>query len=152
MLFGKRTASVLFYVTSGLLRYFYLQASKEVKKKKGWYLVWVNTFTHCRVKDFLKIGRVLPFPISSLQYLVELFPKFWRLIVNRTDSREVPFLSTEGKRQIPLNEQFLRKCPTADLKPEEILVSVNIPCSKKVRISFFQFPGFTWRHLVNSKK
>nr|XP_036865036.1 aldehyde oxidase isoform X2 [Manis javanica]XP_036865038.1 aldehyde oxidase isoform X2 [Manis javanica]XP_036865039.1 aldehyde oxidase isoform X2 [Manis javanica] len=40
-------------------------------------------------------------------------------------------LSKEGKRQIPLNEQFLRKCPTADLKPEEILVSVNIPCSKK---------------------
>ncbi|KAK2494737.1 hypothetical protein MC885_010675 [Smutsia gigantea] len=40
-------------------------------------------------------------------------------------------LSKEGKRQIPLNEQFLRKCPSADLKPEEILVSVNIPCSKK---------------------
>lgn len=40
-------------------------------------------------------------------------------------------LSKEGKRQIPLNEQFLRKCPSADLKPEEILISVNIPYSKK---------------------
>ncbi|XP_037379696.1 aldehyde oxidase [Talpa occidentalis] len=40
-------------------------------------------------------------------------------------------LSKEGGRQIPLNEQFLRKCPDADLKPEEILVSVNIPYSRK---------------------
>lgn len=40
-------------------------------------------------------------------------------------------LSKEGERQIPLNEQFLRKCPSADLKPEEILISVNIPYSRK---------------------
>ncbi|EAW70209.1 aldehyde oxidase 1 [Homo sapiens] len=40
-------------------------------------------------------------------------------------------LSKEGKRQIPLNEQFLSKCPNADLKPQEILVSVNIPYSRK---------------------
>uniref|UniRef100_A0A8C6RHL3 aldehyde oxidase n=1 Tax=Nannospalax galili TaxID=1026970 RepID=A0A8C6RHL3_NANGA len=40
-------------------------------------------------------------------------------------------LSKEGKRQIPLNEQFLRKCPSVDLKPQEVLVSVNIPYSKK---------------------
>ncbi|XP_014640110.1 PREDICTED: aldehyde oxidase-like [Ceratotherium simum simum] len=40
-------------------------------------------------------------------------------------------LSKEGERQIPLNEQFLKKCPRADLKPEEILVSVNIPYSRK---------------------
>ncbi|XP_060050156.1 aldehyde oxidase isoform X2 [Erinaceus europaeus] len=40
-------------------------------------------------------------------------------------------LSKEGERQIPLNEQFLKKCPTADLKPEEILISVNIPYSRK---------------------
>ncbi|EGV92176.1 Aldehyde oxidase, partial [Cricetulus griseus] len=38
-------------------------------------------------------------------------------------------LSTE--RQIPLSEQFLRKCPDADLKPQEVLVSVTIPCSRK---------------------
>nr|DAA64418.1 TPA_inf: aldehyde oxidase 1 [Procavia capensis] len=40
-------------------------------------------------------------------------------------------LSKEGKRQIPLNEQFLRKCSDADLKSEEILISVNIPYSRK---------------------
>ncbi|KAM8789638.1 aldehyde oxidase [Rhynchonycteris naso] len=40
-------------------------------------------------------------------------------------------LSTQGERQIPLNEQFLRKCPSADLKPEEILISVSIPYSRK---------------------
>ncbi|XP_012580798.1 PREDICTED: aldehyde oxidase-like [Condylura cristata] len=40
-------------------------------------------------------------------------------------------LSKEGERQIPLNGQFLRKCPSADLKPEEILISVNIPYSRK---------------------
>uniref|UniRef100_A0A9L0IGZ9 FAD-binding PCMH-type domain-containing protein n=1 Tax=Equus asinus TaxID=9793 RepID=A0A9L0IGZ9_EQUAS len=40
-------------------------------------------------------------------------------------------LSKEGERQIPLNEQFLTKCPSADLKPGEILVSVNIPYSRK---------------------
>ncbi|XP_004378262.1 aldehyde oxidase [Trichechus manatus latirostris] len=40
-------------------------------------------------------------------------------------------LSKEGERQIPLNEQFLRKCSDADLKPEEILISVNIPYSRK---------------------
>lgn len=39
--------------------------------------------------------------------------------------------SKEGKRQIPLNEQFLKKCPSASLKPEEILISVNIPYSRK---------------------
>nr|XP_003925726.2 aldehyde oxidase isoform X3 [Saimiri boliviensis boliviensis] len=40
-------------------------------------------------------------------------------------------LSKEGKRQIPLDEQFLSKCPNADLKPQEILISVNIPYSRK---------------------
>ncbi|XP_037704740.1 aldehyde oxidase-like [Choloepus didactylus] len=40
-------------------------------------------------------------------------------------------LSKEGERQVPLNEQFLRKSPKADLKPEEILISVNIPYSRK---------------------
>ncbi|XP_008067993.1 aldehyde oxidase [Carlito syrichta] len=40
-------------------------------------------------------------------------------------------LSKEGERQIPLNEQFLSKCPNADLKPQEILISVYIPYSKK---------------------
>ncbi|KAM4836062.1 aldehyde oxidase [Thomomys bottae] len=39
--------------------------------------------------------------------------------------------SKEGERQIPLNEQFLSKCPSGDLKPQEILVSVNIPYSRK---------------------
>ncbi|XP_049743723.1 aldehyde oxidase [Elephas maximus indicus] len=40
-------------------------------------------------------------------------------------------LSKDGERQIPLNEQFLRKCSEADLKPKEILISVNIPYSRK---------------------
>nr|DAA64423.1 TPA_inf: aldehyde oxidase 1 [Otolemur garnettii] len=40
-------------------------------------------------------------------------------------------LSKEGERQIPLNEQFLSKSPSADLKPQEILLSVNIPYSRK---------------------
>ncbi|XP_047576640.1 aldehyde oxidase [Lutra lutra] len=40
-------------------------------------------------------------------------------------------LSKKGKRQVPLNEEFLRRCPSADLKPEEILISVNIPHSRK---------------------
>nr|XP_034354271.1 aldehyde oxidase 1 [Arvicanthis niloticus] len=40
-------------------------------------------------------------------------------------------LSKDGERQIPLSEQFLRKCPEEDLKPQEVLVSVNIPCSRK---------------------
>uniref|UniRef100_A0A2K5QHE6 aldehyde oxidase n=1 Tax=Cebus imitator TaxID=2715852 RepID=A0A2K5QHE6_CEBIM len=40
-------------------------------------------------------------------------------------------LSKEGKRQIPLSEHFLSKCPNADIKPQEILISVNIPYSRK---------------------
>ncbi|XP_066134993.1 aldehyde oxidase [Saccopteryx bilineata] len=40
-------------------------------------------------------------------------------------------LSTQGERHIPLNEQFLQKCPSADLKPEEILISVSVPYSRK---------------------
>nr|XP_021558691.1 aldehyde oxidase [Neomonachus schauinslandi] len=40
-------------------------------------------------------------------------------------------LSKKGKRHVPLNEEFLRRCPSADLKPEEILISVNIPHSRK---------------------
>lgn len=40
-------------------------------------------------------------------------------------------LSKDGERQIPLSERFLRKCPEEDLKPQEVLVSVNIPCSRK---------------------
>ncbi|KAM9037159.1 aldehyde oxidase [Sarcophilus harrisii] len=39
--------------------------------------------------------------------------------------------SKDGKRQIPLNDQFLMRARSADLKPEEILVSVNIPYSRK---------------------
>uniref|UniRef100_A0A4X2KSC6 FAD-binding PCMH-type domain-containing protein n=1 Tax=Vombatus ursinus TaxID=29139 RepID=A0A4X2KSC6_VOMUR len=39
--------------------------------------------------------------------------------------------SKDGKRQIPLNDQFLMRAQSSDLKPEEILVSVNIPYSKK---------------------
>ncbi|XP_066202304.1 aldehyde oxidase [Saccopteryx leptura] len=40
-------------------------------------------------------------------------------------------LSTQGERHIPLNEQFLQKCPGADLKPEEILISVSVPYTRK---------------------
>ncbi|VCX41114.1 unnamed protein product, partial [Gulo gulo] len=40
-------------------------------------------------------------------------------------------LSKKGKRQVPLNDEFLRRCPGADLKSEEILISVNIPHSRK---------------------
>lgn len=40
-------------------------------------------------------------------------------------------MSTDGERRIPLSEEFLRKCPEADLKPQEVLVSVNIPWSRK---------------------
>ncbi|XP_027445411.1 aldehyde oxidase isoform X1 [Zalophus californianus] len=40
-------------------------------------------------------------------------------------------LSKKGKRQVPLNEEFLRRCPSTDLKPEEVLISVNIPHSRK---------------------
>ncbi|XP_023398808.2 aldehyde oxidase 2-like [Loxodonta africana] len=41
------------------------------------------------------------------------------------------FSSTEGMRQIPLNEHFLAGLASADLKPEEILESVHIPHSHK---------------------
>lgn len=86
-------------------------------------------------------------PVSS-DYLVELFPKFYCL--TEQIPGKVAFLSTEGKRQVPLNEEFLRRCPSADLKPEEILISVNIPHSRKVR-TFFQSPAFTMSlQLVNS--
>ncbi|CAD7686008.1 unnamed protein product [Nyctereutes procyonoides] len=37
----------------------------------------------------------------------------------------------KGKQQVPLNGEFLRRCPNTDLKPEEILISVNIPYSRK---------------------
>uniref|UniRef100_G3WE87 aldehyde oxidase n=1 Tax=Sarcophilus harrisii TaxID=9305 RepID=G3WE87_SARHA len=40
-------------------------------------------------------------------------------------------ISKEGRRQIPLNEQFLAGLEDADLKPEEILESVHIPHSDK---------------------
>ncbi|XP_040827889.1 aldehyde oxidase 2 [Ochotona curzoniae] len=40
-------------------------------------------------------------------------------------------ISEEGARQIPLNESFLARLASADLKPEEILESVYIPHSRK---------------------
>ncbi|KAK7832101.1 hypothetical protein U0070_015248 [Myodes glareolus] len=43
----------------------------------------------------------------------------------------MPFLSTEGARQIPLDGSFLAGSASADLKPEEILASVYIPHSRK---------------------
>lgn len=43
------------------------------------------------------------------------------------------FSSTEGTRRIPLSEHFLAGLASADLKPEEILESVYIPHSQKVR-------------------
>ncbi|XP_060113087.1 aldehyde oxidase 3-like [Heteronotia binoei] len=39
--------------------------------------------------------------------------------------------STGGRRQIPLNGDFLAWCPEADLSPREVIVSVFIPFSKK---------------------
>lgn len=46
---------------------------------------------------------------------------------------EMAFPSTEGLRQIPLNGHFLTGLASADLKPKEILGSVYIPHSQKVR-------------------
>ena len=118
---------------------------KKKKKKKEVGPRWEEA--HCQVplqgERFLNVGRTLLFLISFLWYLVELFLKFWELdcLIEQIPGK-VSFLSTEGKRQIPLNEQFLKKCPSASLKPEEILISVNIPYSRKVRI-FLLFCGFT---------
>nr|XP_056717292.1 aldehyde oxidase 3-like [Euleptes europaea] len=39
--------------------------------------------------------------------------------------------STGGTRQIPLNGEFLARLPEADLSPEEVIVSVFIPFSKR---------------------
>lgn len=52
---------------------------------------------------------------------------------------EMSFSSTEGTRQIPLNEHFLAGLASVDLKPEEILESVYIPHSQKVRILLVAF-------------
>ena len=104
---------------------------------------WSTAGHYYMVKDFFKHRKSTSFP--------DQFPVLGRIIsqilgiwfFNKEQMpRKVFFLSTEGRRQIPLNEQFLRKCPSADLKPEEILISVNIPYSKKVRLSF-QFLHFT---------
>lgn len=45
-----------------------------------------------------------------------------------------PFSLTEGKRQLPLNGAFLERSPEANLKPEEIVLSVYIPYSTQVRV------------------
>uniref|UniRef100_A0A2K5CTC0 aldehyde oxidase n=1 Tax=Aotus nancymaae TaxID=37293 RepID=A0A2K5CTC0_AOTNA len=47
-------------------------------------------------------------------------------------------ISAEGTRQIPLNEHFLAGLASADIEPEEILESVHIPHSRKVRIPLAQ--------------
>jgi hypothetical protein len=64
-------------------------------------------------------------------------------------------LSTDGERRIPLSEEFLRKCPEADLKPQEVLVSVNIPWSRKARMALHlpsQFPYQSeWAHPEGDK-
>ncbi|XP_051009811.1 aldehyde oxidase 3 [Acomys russatus] len=39
--------------------------------------------------------------------------------------------STEGTQQIPLNDRFLARLPGASLKPNQVLVSVFVPLSKK---------------------
>nr|H9TB17.2 RecName: Full=Aldehyde oxidase 1; AltName: Full=Azaheterocycle hydroxylase 1 [Cavia porcellus] len=39
--------------------------------------------------------------------------------------------SQEGDRQIPLDEHFLSRSPSADLRPQEVLLSVTIPYSRK---------------------
>uniref|UniRef100_A0A803SXR8 FAD-binding PCMH-type domain-containing protein n=1 Tax=Anolis carolinensis TaxID=28377 RepID=A0A803SXR8_ANOCA len=46
--------------------------------------------------------------------------------------------SIDGTRQIPLNDEFLTKVPEADLSPMEVIVSVFIPFSKEVSVSFRQ--------------
>uniref|UniRef100_A0ACB8G1I9 Uncharacterized protein n=2 Tax=Sphaerodactylus townsendi TaxID=933632 RepID=A0ACB8G1I9_9SAUR len=39
--------------------------------------------------------------------------------------------STDGTRQIPLNDEFLARLPEADLSPKEVLISVLIPFSEE---------------------
>ncbi|NP_001295384.1 aldehyde oxidase 4 [Otolemur garnettii] len=41
----------------------------------------------------------------------------------------INLMSKDGQRQIPLNGPFLEKSPGADLKPDEIVLSVSIPFS-----------------------
>lgn len=57
---------------------------------------------------------------------------------------EMPFLSTEGARQIPLDGSFLAGSASADLKPEEILASVYIPHSRKVGNRLVCFSRSDW--------
>lgn len=60
------------------------------------------------------------------------------------------FSSTEGTRQIPLGEHFLAGLASADLKPGEILESVYIPHSRKVRIPPVAFESCLFLSITES--
>lgn len=66
----------------------------------------------------------------------------WLLTVESTERLALPVAcaepsssSTGGARQVPLSEHFLAGLASADLRPEEVLESVHIPHSQKVRFT-----------------
>ncbi|NP_001274196.1 aldehyde oxidase 1 [Equus caballus] len=93
------------------------------EKTQTYHAVWkhLGTLAGCQIRNMASLGG----HIVSRHLDSDLNPLL--AVGNCT----LNLLSKEGERQIPLNEQFLTKCPSADLKPGEILVSVNIPYSRK---------------------
>uniref|UniRef100_A0A9L0JQV5 aldehyde oxidase n=1 Tax=Equus asinus TaxID=9793 RepID=A0A9L0JQV5_EQUAS len=96
---------------------------KEILKTQTYHalLKHLGTLAGCQIRNMASLGG----HIVSRHLDSDLNPLL--AVGNCT----LNLLSKEGERQIPLNEQFLTKCPSADLKPGEILVSVNIPYSRK---------------------
>lgn len=74
------------------------------------------------------------------------------LTVKRTERLALPVACAEtssssagGTRQVPLSEHFLAGLASADLRPEEVLESVHIPHSQRVRRAR---PSCSWELLL----
>ncbi|GAB1284988.1 Aldehyde oxidase 4 [Apodemus speciosus] len=104
--------------------------SKQPKDKTKTYqalLKHLKTLAGAQIKNIATVGG----HIYSRPNFSDLNPILaaGKTIINVASKEGGSFSLTEGERQIPLNGPFLEKLPEANLKPEEVILSVSIPYS-----------------------
>lgn len=96
--------------------------SEQPKKKTKTYhalLKHLRTLAGPQIRNMATLGG----HIESRPNFSDLNP------ILAAGNTTINVMSKEGERQIPLNGPFLEKLPEADLRPEEVIVSVSIPHS-----------------------
>lgn len=107
---------------------------------------WSTARHRYMVKDFFKQGKsTFPDQFPVFGRIISQILGIW-LFNKKQMPRKVFFFSTEGKTADLFKWAVSQKVPKCRSEPEEILISVNIPYSKKVRLSFQFLHFYLWAY------